>query len=121
MIDNWIQAFQAKTTESFNYENFWGRPFHPRIKEAIGNAKSLAEAKTTVFDACVHIVKQSGWGHQQEAVMRPASVKDLDATIRFLEPDDLRLFMCRFLEMCVQPENYEKHFGAALEKFVQAR
>jgi len=107
-------------TDGFHYENFWARPIHPRIKEAIDNAKSLAEAKTTVFDACVHIVKQSGWGHQQEAIMRSASVKDFDATIRSLEPDDLRLFMCRFLEMCVQPGNYEKHFGSAMENFVQA-
>lgn len=120
MIDHWIQAFQARVDDDFEDEDFWHRPVHPRIKATFVSAKASAQANTTVFDACYHIAKHGGWGHKQESAMKSASVMDFEATIKSLEPADLRLFMCRLLEMCVQRQNYEKHFGTAVDHFIQA-
>jgi hypothetical protein len=61
-----------------------------------------------------------GWGYKQEAVLKAATVQDFEAVIRTLEVDDLRLFMCRFLEMCVQPGSYVQHFGTATNRFMDA-
>lgn len=120
MIDRWIQLFQARVGDDFDDEDFWHRPVHPRIKEMFVSAKASVQANTTVFDACYHIAKHSSWGHKQESVLKSASAMDFEATIRSLDPADLRLFMCRFLEMDVQRENYEKHFGTAVDHFRQA-
>ena len=60
MIEKWIQAFQTPANENFSNENFWNRPLHPQIKDAIDAAKASIQAKTTVFDACYHIATNSG-------------------------------------------------------------
>lgn len=120
MIDKWIHVFQARVGDDFDDENFWHRRVHPRIKEAFEKAKASAQANTSLFDACYHIAKNSGWGHKQESAMRAASVKDFETTIKSLDPSDLRLFMCRFIDMSVQNENYEKHFGTAVDHFILA-
>lgn len=120
VIDNWLQVFQARVEDDFDDEDFWHRPVHARIKEMFVAAKASAQENTTVFDACFYIAKHSGWGHKQESVLKSASVMDFEATIKSLDPTNLRLFMCRFLEMCVQRENYEKHFGTAVDHFIQA-
>jgi len=120
MINTWIATFQKCEIDGFEFDNFFNQPLHPLIKSAFDAAKASAHAKTTVFDACKHVVVSRGWGHKQEAVMKSASVKDFEATIKSLEYDDLRLFMCRFLEMCVQPETYRQPFGPATENFIEA-
>lgn len=33
--------------------------------------------------------------------------------------DDLRLFLCRFLDMCVHKAIYTSHFGSATDNFMQ--
>ncbi len=52
--------------------------------------------------------------------MKSASVADFEATIKSLEVENLRLFMCRFLDMCVHKETYQPHFGSAMDHFTQA-
>ncbi|AVS65175.1 hypothetical protein C8245_05170 [Paracidovorax avenae] len=120
MIDAWIAAFKASNPEVGDFENFWHRPIHPRIKAELDALKAAAQAKTTVFDACEYVAKNSGWGHKQEAAMKSASVADFDATIKSLEVDDLRLFLCRFVDMCVHKGTYAPHFGSATDNFTQA-
>ena len=119
-LKNWIDAFEAKKLENFEFDNFWNQPLHPDIRAAFDAAKARSQASTTAFDACKHIVMSSGWGHKQEAVLKAATVQDFEAIIRTLEVDDLRLFMCRFLEMCVQPGSYVQHFGTATNRFMDA-
>ncbi len=52
--------------------------------------------------------------------MKSASVADFEATIKSLEIQNLRLFMCRFLDICVHKGTYQPHFGSAMDHFTQA-
>lgn len=120
MLKNWIAAFEAKQIENFDFDNFWNQPIHPDIQIAFDAAKAKSQASSTVFDACKQIVISSGWGRKQEATLKSATVQDFELVIRTLEVDDLRLFMCRFLEMCVQPATYKPNFGSATDYFMEA-
>ncbi|MFN0303492.1 MAG: NTPase KAP [Burkholderiales bacterium] len=120
MVDNWIAEFHRRDIGVTNFENFLQRPIHPRIKAEFDTARAAAQAKTTVFEACKFPAQNNGWGHKQEAVMKSATVQDFEATIKSLEVDELRIFMCRFLEMCVQRPTYQPHFGPATDRFIEA-
>ncbi|PHM20490.1 MAG: hypothetical protein CK604_06075 [Curvibacter sp. PD_MW3] len=52
--------------------------------------------------------------------MRSATVKDFEAVIRDAEVEDLRIFLGRFMEMCVQPGANSAHFGNATNVFIDA-
>ena len=120
LLKNWIDAFEAKELENFEFDNYWNHPIHPDIQAAFDAAKAKSQASSSVFDACKHIAMNSGWGRKQEAVLKAATVQEFEAIIRTLEVDDLRLFMCRFLEMCVQSGTYTPHFGTATDYFMVA-
>lgn len=120
IVDAWIASFQASNPDVGNFDNFWRRPIHPRIQAELDKLKAAAQAKTTVYDACEYVAKNSGWGHKQEAAMKSASVADFDATIKSLGMEDLRLFLCRFVDMCVHKGTYLSHFGSAMDNFTQA-
>lgn len=120
MVNGWVAAFEEKKIENFEFENFWGHPIHPDIQAAFDAAKARSHASLTVFDACKHIVMYSGWGSKQEATLRAATVQDFEAVIRNIEAAHLRLFMGRFMEMCVQAGTYSDHFGNATNVFMDA-
>jgi len=120
IVDNWIAAFRAKDSDVGDFENFSRGHIHPRIQAELDAQKAVAQAKTTIFDACEYVAMNRGWGRKQEAAMKSASVADFEATIKSLEVENLRLFMCRFLDMCVHKETYQPHFGSAMDHFTQA-
>lgn len=86
----------------------------------LDTAKARSQAHSTVFEVCKHIAGNSGWGRKQEAVLKSTTTQDFEAIIRTLEVDDLRLFMFKFLEMCVQSGTYKQHFGSATDFFMDA-
>jgi len=120
IVDGWIAAFHAKQPTEVNDENMFNRPLHPAIKAAFEAIKAQAQASTTVLDACMHIIENSGWGTMQEMAMRQASAADFEATIREADLDKLRRFMRRMIEMRLQRATFDPHFGAATERFVEA-
>lgn len=120
ILDAWIASFQSKNPDVSDFDNFWHRPIHPRIQAELNALKAVTQAKTTLFDACEYVAKNSGWGHKQEAAMKSASVADFEDTIKSLEVDNLRLFLCRFVDMCVHKGTYLSHFGSAMDHFTQA-
>ncbi len=120
MLNNWLTAFKEKQHENFAFENFWNQPIHPAIQAAFDAEKAKAQTKSTIFEACKHIATQNGWGQKQEATLKTATVQDFEWTIRTLEASDLRVFMLKFLEMCVQAEHYKKNFGSATDNFLVA-
>ena len=120
LVKNWIDTFKAKNLENFEYENFWNQPIHPDIEAAFDAAKAKSQAKSSVFDACKHIAENSGWGSKQEAILKASTVQDFESMIRTLEVEDLRLFMCKFLDMCIHSGTYKEHFGPAIDHFVEA-
>lgn len=119
IVNRWTESFKGKSPDLTYFDNFYGQPIHPRIKAELEALKATAQAKTTVFDAVEHMVKNSGWGHNQEATMKSASVADFEATIKSLEIEKLRLFLCRLVDMCVSKHSYLS-FGSAMDHFTQA-
>lgn len=120
ILDAWIAAFRAKNFAVFDDENPFGRKVHPAIQAEFDAIKVNAQAKTTVFDACEFIVKNNGWGTQQELAMKAATVSDFETVIKTIDIRGLRLFMRRMLEMTMQSANYQSHFGHATDRFVEA-
>ncbi|WP_051346382.1 P-loop NTPase fold protein [Bradyrhizobium sp. th.b2] len=119
IVQTWIAAFLAGQPE-IDHDAPYRRPVHPDIINAISAIKTRTQAKTTVFDACIHIIKHSGWGTLQEVVMKNATVEDFESTIKGLAVDDFAVFVRRMLEIRLQRESYIAHFGSAADHFVEA-
>ncbi|GAC1610389.1 MAG: hypothetical protein NVS3B3_19050 [Aquirhabdus sp.] len=120
MIDAWVTAFKTKKYDNIDFDNFYHRPIHPKIKAEFELTRATSQAKATIFEACSHIVMNSGWGDKQVKILEAASVKDFEDTIKTLEVEDLRLFMSKFIEMRLQSQAYESHFGLAIKHFIEA-
>ena len=121
IIDCWIATFKASNPTSVNDENPFNNPLHPRIQAEFAAIKSSAQANATVVDACMDIIQNSGWGALQEVAMKRATASDFETAIRDMEDlDMLRRFMRRMIEMRLQRETYDPHFGTATERFVEA-
>jgi len=122
IVQAWISAFRKQNGEHGSNDNdaIYRRPLHADIKTEFAAIHARTQAKTTVFDACMHIIKYSGWGTMQEVAMRSATVEDFVSTIKGLGMDDFRSFMRRMIEMRIQQDHYKNHFGSATDRFVEA-
>lgn len=120
IIDGWIAAFRSQNHEQINDENPFNRPLHKAIVAEFATVNSQAQARTTVLDACMHIVEENGWGTMQEMAMKGATAADFESAIRNMEIEKLRRFMRRMIEMRLQRQTYDEHFGTATERFVEA-
>ena len=52
--------------------------------------------------------------------MKSATATDFELVIRNMDINELRRFMRRMIEMCLQRQNYDQHFGGATELFLEA-
>lgn len=121
IIEGWIHAFKASKPTAANEENPFNNPLHPKIQAEFASINANAEANATVVDVCMHILENSGWGTLQEVAMQRATAADFEAAIRDMEDmDKLRRFMRRMIEMRLQRQTYDRHFGLATERFVEA-
>ena len=68
----------------------------------------------------MHIMENGGWGTMQEVAMKGATAADFESAIRGMEIEKLRKFMRRMIEMRLQRQTYDPHFGTATERFVEA-
>jgi hypothetical protein len=119
-LTKWIEAFKAKSPDSAPEEGLFHRELHPRIKEEFQAINAKNEKTLTPFDVCAHVAKHSGWGVRQELAMKSATVQDMDSLIRTLPIPNLKLFMRCMLDYALHKETYEKHFGSAMDNFVEA-
>ena len=120
VVDGWIAAFKAQKHERVNDENPFNRPLHKAIAAEFAAVNKQAQARTTVLDACMYVIENSGWGTMQEVAMKGATAADFEAAIRSMEIEKLRRFMRRMIEMRLQRQTYDTHFGTATERFVEA-
>jgi hypothetical protein len=121
IVDGWIDAFRRTNPESVNDENPFNTPLHPKIQAEFAAVKAAAHANATVVDACMAIITKSGWGTLEEVAMRRATADDFESAIRNMaDLDQLRRFMRRMIEMRLQRQTYDPHFGAATQRFVEA-
>jgi hypothetical protein len=119
IVQAWIIAFHALHSE-ISDDSRYHAPLNPDIKDEFERTRARTQAKTTVFDACMHIVKHSGWGTMQEVAMKNATVEDFESTIKGLGIDDFRVFMRRMIEMRLNRQAYDTHFGPATDRFEEA-
>ncbi|KJV27352.1 NTPase KAP [Aquitalea magnusonii] len=120
IIDGWISAFRARKPKEVNDENPFNRALHPAIKAELAAINADAQARTTVLDACMHIIENGGWGTMQKVAMIRATAADFEVAIREMDLDKLRRFMRHMIEMRLQRQTYDQNFGAATERFVDA-
>ncbi|MDP1901335.1 MAG: P-loop NTPase fold protein [Rubrivivax sp.] len=120
IVDGWIANFRAQKLEYVNDYNPFNRPLHNAIAAEFATVNAQAQARTTVLDACMHIIEERGWGTAQEVAMKGATAADFELAIRTMEIETLRRFMRRMIEMRLQRQSYDPHFGMATERFVEA-
>jgi hypothetical protein len=120
IVDGWIGAFKAQKHERVDDDNPFNRPLHNAIAAVFAEVNAQAQARTTVLEACMYVIENSGWGTMQEVAMKGATAADFESAIRNMEIDKLRRFMRRMIEMRLQKQTYDSHFGTATERFVEA-
>lgn len=120
IIDGWIAVFRGQNHERINDDNPFNRPLHAAIAAEFAAVNAQAQARTTVLDACMHVMENGGWGAMQEIAMKGATAADFESAIRGMEIEKLRKFMRRMIEMRLQRQTYDPHFGTATERFVEA-
>lgn len=121
IIDGWIKAFKATNPTEVNEDNPFNNPLHKDILAEFAAIKTIAQTKSTVVDACMHIIENNGWGTLQEVTMRQATTGDFETAIREIKDlDKFRRFMRRMIEMRLQKGTYDSNFGSATERFVEA-
>ena len=60
IVDGWIAAFKAQKSERVNNENLFNRPLHKAVAVESAAANAQAQARTTVLDACMYVIKNTG-------------------------------------------------------------
>ncbi|VVP89007.1 P-loop NTPase fold protein [Pseudomonas fluorescens] len=119
-LTGWISAFKLKNPDGIEFPMFFRDRLHPRILSEFEAAKDKAQAKTSVYDACLHVAQHNGWGSRQELAFKSATVQDMESIIRNSEIENLRFFMAKMMDLCTQKESYERHFGSAMDNYIQA-
>lgn len=121
IVDSWLAAFKAGNPTEVSDENPFNNPLHPKIKQEFDRIKAEVHANASVVQACMSIIRNSGWGTLEEVAMRRATAADFEAAIRDMEDlDQLRRFMQKMMRMRLQRETFDPHFGSATERFVEA-
>jgi hypothetical protein len=120
IVDEWIAVFKSKNLDRINDDNLFNRPLHAAIVAEFDAINNQSQARTTVLDACMHVIENSGWGTMQQVAMKSATASDFESAIRNMDIDKLKRFMRRMIEMRIQRQTYDPHFGTATDRFVEA-
>lgn len=120
IVQGWLGWFRTQGHDDFNNENPFDKPLHPDISAEFEAVKTRVQSNATLFETCTHIVKHRGWGTRQEVVMKTTTAIEFESTIRSLDIDDLRFFMRHMLDIRIQRQVYDHHFGSAADRFTEA-
>lgn len=120
IVDRWVAEFRQQAHERGVPDNPFNRPLHPAIAEEFATASDRVQARETVLDACMHVIQQRGWGAVQEVALRRATAADFESAIRTMDIDKLRRFLPGMIEMRINKQTYDLHFGSATACFVEA-
>jgi hypothetical protein len=74
----------------------------------------------TMLDAVTHIFEQSGWGAREVLTLENVTVGDIELMLRTLDDEKFQMLMARMLQMRIQKNLYDSHFGGITDKFVSA-
>lgn len=121
LIDAWLAAAPADFEADPDYEPVFKPRLHPRIDELLSRNAARAQASITVLDACKRIIEKSSWGTREELTMRAATPSDFESVIYSIDDvQTFQLFMRKMLDLTRHKAQYERHFGSAMDNFVEA-
>ena len=101
MMTQWIAENPEKIAAAGNDDNPFNKPIHHKIQDEMDASKQDIQRSTTVVDASMHIIENSGWSTLQENVLRNATEKDFENAIRDNgDVDRFARFMTRMVQMC---------------------
>ncbi|EOI3502830.1 P-loop NTPase fold protein [Cronobacter dublinensis] len=120
ILSQWISFFQTRNLGDTEYSYFFRYKLHPKILAEFENTKEKIQQKTTVYEACRSIAEHNGWGSRQEIAFKSSTVQDMEDIIRKSEISELRFFMSKMIDLCINKEMYEQYFGSAMDNFIQA-
>jgi len=120
IINQWVENAPDDFCPNPDHEFYFQGDFHPKIQRLLEDRGQQAQAQVSVLDACMYLFEHNGWGARQEMALQSASVEDFESTIRAIEPQELRRFMRKMLDLCVHRTAYLTHFGSAMDRFAEA-
>jgi hypothetical protein len=120
MIDACIEQLRREAPEyPLRFETVMDG-LHPRIRQEYEALAKRSLAKRSLPSVIQSIVEKSGWGEEENAVMRSASPGDFESAIRGLTGEDLKLFLLKNIEIYLSRAQYQQHFGSAMDNFLTA-
>lgn len=120
MLVKWLEDFRKKEFTEFHYQNRFGREVHPEILQEFKALEERLSPLPSLLDVCKHIAKNNAWGEPQEDAMRAATSEQFQTEIKRLSGPDLKTFMTQNMEYFSNRRNCEKHFGSAMQSFLDA-
>ena len=120
MVDAWIEKFKSRSTSADSDGFPFNRPLLPRIKEAMEAMRAARIEDGSLAEVVASLVTHDGWGHREEAVMKRSTVEEYVDTIRALDGHSFKLFLLKNLDILEHGETYDRHFGEARHRFLEA-
>ena len=120
MAEAWLVQFEKRAGDADFAESPFHRPLLPRFKAAFDAARAARIDKGSLPEVVAGLVEKSGWGHRDEAVMKRATAKDFEDAMRSLKGHEFKLFMLKNLDIVEHGETYDRHFGEARLRFLEA-
>lgn len=120
MAEAWLVEFEKRAGDADFAESPFHQPLLPRFKAAFDAARAARIDKGSLPEVVAGMVERSGWGRRDEAVMRRATAKDFEDAMRSLKGHELKLFMLKNLDIVEHGETYDRHFGEARLRFLEA-
>jgi len=124
ILDSWLANFHhnlsGKDLGRVDDYNLFHRPLHPQIRAEIDAAYARQRARKTLLDVYRDIIVRSGWGSDEEAMMKAATPAEISTLLTSLTGEDLKLFLLKNIDLYINRANYQKHFGSAMDNFVAA-
>ena len=126
MIDRYVEFVRMEAAKPdanpkyFAIDNFFGQPLDPQIKQAFESARASTAKSATLLEICLRLASSSGWGPEEEAVMNSSTVDSYKQTILDTCGQERKVFLLKNAEWLANDDTYRKHFGVAIDNFVEA-
>lgn len=126
IVDRYVEFVRAEAAKpgvnpkNFVVENFFTQPLDPQINQAFEEALLSTAKSETLLEVCLRLASSSGWGQEEEVIMNTSTVDSYERTILDAHGQDRKVFLLKNVEWLANGETYRKHFGAAMDNFVEA-
>lgn len=117
LISDWIERYRLQEPQAVNDSNYFKKRLHPEIQAEFATTRAQLNPVPTLTEALATLIDSNGWNEREEIALKAATEVQFEAAIRSLKGEPLRDFIIKNLELYRNRQNYEKHFGGAMEAF----